>query len=1001
MHSKLFVALVVAVVVASLVAAPFPHGRDGSARADTFPTSRDPLKWPFPWDSIWNMPLHADAQYVHASINSGTGYVYTDDDVIIMAPAAPMTDVYNNYADWSGNSRCPAEGPLITRLPIPSSLVIPHEGGTPNMAAAVLQPDGQTIHQSQPFHRCTAGSYATSHYLYPEDNILTGNGIQGAHGGSGMSSLGGTIRMGELVPGGVIRHALKIGVYAQWYLAYNNDGTRGYRWPAVKADSYASTGYGGTNPEMEMGALVALRPDFNVNGLQTEPGRIVARALQDYGAYITDDTAWDATIIMTEWGNGGRVRDEFQSVWGYSFGGSENSNPWLQDLSTICNNLHVVTNNTSTTIGGGPNSDPNRRAPFAPPFAGQATATPLATNTPSPTAAPLPSPWQHGDIGAVGQAGNATYSSGTFTVEGGGADIWGTADEFHYVYQTLAGDGEIVARVASLENTDSWAKAAVMIRDTLNADSKHAMMVVTPGNGTSFQRRPTTGGTSEHTTPGDGVTAPYWVRLVRSGSTLTGYKSSNGSSWTQVGSASISMASSVYVGLAVTAHNDSTLATATFTDVSVTGSGPTPTPVPPTSTPTPTPTGAYPQVPRASTAPVIDGSVDSVWSTAPSYAVANVVQGSVSSPSDLSGSWRALWDTSYLYYLVEITDDALRNDSGSYYWDDDSIDLYIDADNSKSTSYGANDFEYFFRWNDSVVHEVKHGATSGVTFSLVAVSGGYRLEARFPWSTLLVTPVEGNLVGTDVHVNDDDDGGSRDAKKAWFTTVDNSWLDPSLFGTVQLVAGGPAPTATPTHTPGAPTATPTHTSTPTPTRTPTFTPTPASYSESFNDGQAQSWTLSSASVTSQRLRLNNWGGLSQGVYDGRAFSANYTYRVDATTGADSDNNKLRILFNYSNSSNYYYVEVGGSPSNSVTLKKKVGGSVTTLATYGSSYSIHDVWATFEVQYSSGGYITVKATRSGTATTLFNNVHDTSLTSGKIGVQGEWMVADVDNVVVNY
>ena len=367
------------------------------------------------------------------------------------------------------------------------------------------------------------------------------------------------------------------------------------------------------------------------------------------------------------------------------------------------------------------------------------------------------------------------------------------------------------------------------------------------------------------------------------------------------------------------------------------------------------------------------------------HPMANVIQGSVSSDSDLSGAWRALWDAGYLYYLVEITDEALRNDSGSNYWDDDSIDLYIDADNSKSTSYGANDYEYFFRWNDSAVHEVKHGATGGVNFGLVAVSGGYRLEVRFPWSTLGVTPAEGNLVGTDVHVNDDDNGGSRDAKKAWFTTVDNSWQDPSLFGTVQLVAAaGPAPTNTPTFTPA-----------------PTSTPTPSVYTENFDDGQAQNWTLTSAAVTSNRLRLNNWNGISQGVYDGQTFGASYVYRVDVTTGADSNNNKLRILFNYSNASNYYYVEIGGSPSNTVTLKRRVGGNVTTLATYGSSYSIHDVWATFEIQYASGGYITVKATKSGSTTTLFDNVHYASLASGKIGAQGEWMVADLDNVVVTY
>jgi beta-glucanase (GH16 family)/regulation of enolase protein 1 (concanavalin A-like superfamily) len=226
------------------------------------------------------------------------------------------------------------------------------------------------------------------------------------------------------------------------------------------------------------------------------------------------------------------------------------------------------------------------------------TVTPSRTSTPTrtPTQPPgggLPSPWQHQDVGAVGLAGNATYSSGSFTIDGGGADIWGAADEFHYVYQTLTGDGTITARVASLENTNAWAKAGVMIRESLASNSKHAMMVLTPSNGLSFQRRTATGGTSASTS-GGAATAPRWVRMVRSGSTFTAYSSTNGVNWTTVGSASISMGSSVTVGLAVTAHNDATLATAVFDNVSVTGGGPTPT-FTPTPTNTPFTGGEYTQ----------------------------------------------------------------------------------------------------------------------------------------------------------------------------------------------------------------------------------------------------------------------------------------------------------------------------------------------------------------------------------------------------------------------
>ena len=184
----------------------------------------------------------------------------------------------------------------------------------------------------------------------------------------------------------------------------------------------------------------------------------------------------------------------------------------------------------------------------------------------------LPSPWQNRDIGSVGLAGSSSYSGGTFTVKGSGADIWNTLDEFQFVYQPLNGDGSIVARVASVTNTNPWAKAGVMIREGLSDAARHAMMVMTPGSGTAFQRRTAVGGASTNTL-GPTVVAPYWVRMVRSGSTFTASVSSDGSAWTTVGSETIAMSSGVMVGLAVTSHNDAAVCTATFTNVGVAGVG--------------------------------------------------------------------------------------------------------------------------------------------------------------------------------------------------------------------------------------------------------------------------------------------------------------------------------------------------------------------------------------------------------------------------------------------
>ena len=180
----------------------------------------------------------------------------------------------------------------------------------------------------------------------------------------------------------------------------------------------------------------------------------------------------------------------------------------------------------------------------------------------TPPADPLPSGWSSRDIGAVGKAGSAAESGGTFTVRGAGADVWGTSDAFHYAYRTLSGDGTIVARVASSSGTEAWTKVGVMIRAGTDHAAAHAFMLVSEGKGLAFQRRRAAGGVSTHTSGGSG-TAPRWVKLQRTGSTIVASSSSNGSDWTEVGRDTFSMPSTVIAGLAVSSHTSSATATAT------------------------------------------------------------------------------------------------------------------------------------------------------------------------------------------------------------------------------------------------------------------------------------------------------------------------------------------------------------------------------------------------------------------------------------------------------
>src|SRR5579859_5679925 len=162
----------------------------------------------------------------------------------------------------------------------------------------------------------------------------------------------------------------------------------------------------------------------------------------------------------------------------------------------------------------------------------------------------LPSGWTDSDIGSPSLAGSATFSNNIFTVNGSGADIYGTSDQFNYAYVSVSGDQTVTARVASQQNTNGWAKSGVMIRETTAANAVYVGIYVTPSNGVDMQYRSATGVSATDLARASGIVAPYWVRLVRSGNTFTGYRSADGATWTQVGSISVTMASNAIAGLA-------------------------------------------------------------------------------------------------------------------------------------------------------------------------------------------------------------------------------------------------------------------------------------------------------------------------------------------------------------------------------------------------------------------------------------------------------------------
>jgi hypothetical protein len=192
-------------------------------------------------------------------------------------------------------------------------------------------------------------------------------------------------------------------------------------------------------------------------------------------------------------------------------------------------------------------------------------------------------------------------------------------------------------------------------------------------------------------------------------------------------------------------------------------------------------------VKQAPASPVIDGNADGTWSTADRNKIANLLYSPVSSPNDLAAGFKAMWDTNNLYLLVDVTDDVLKSDSEQGY-QDDGIEVFIDADNSKSSEYGENDYQYIFKWDKTAAkaQEVRHNRTEGVQVAIAPTADGYEMEIKFPWSTLGTKPSAGARIGLDVHVNDDDDGGDRDTKITWHDKQDNAWQNPKLFGNAEL-----------------------------------------------------------------------------------------------------------------------------------------------------------------------------------------------------------------------
>jgi hypothetical protein len=279
-----------------------------------------------------------------------------DEEIIVLRPNAPVTAVYYNDAGWTGKNRCIPTGGSIARVPIPKEFYV--FNSRKNNVAVFLLPDGRTMVHTQPFTKCLGENPTSLVKFDPVD--LYGDGRIGSHGGSGLSGIGGSLRIGELRPNGdPPRHVLKVNVYAKEALYRCATKSECATWPALNADSYAVGHYGAigaTAPfEMKMGALLAIPTSYNLATmkLETQPAKMLAWTLQNYGAYIVDDTFTPGFAINAEHGPDGSFQAQFEYDWGFKLEQRVRDNtPWVRDMQRILQALHVVTNNSAHSVGG-------------------------------------------------------------------------------------------------------------------------------------------------------------------------------------------------------------------------------------------------------------------------------------------------------------------------------------------------------------------------------------------------------------------------------------------------------------------------------------------------------------------------------------------------------------------------------------------------------------------------------------------------------------------------
>lgn len=175
----------------------------------------------------------------------------------------------------------------------------------------------------------------------------------------------------------------------------------------------------------------------------------------------------------------------------------------------------------------------------------------------------LPKPWLHADLGDVRRAGDAEFRQSAFRVRSAGTNAVGTADACHWVFQPVADRCEVVTRISKVQWTDPWARAGLMMRESLDPGARSVFVSVSSARGGVFQSREATRGESVVSLTHD-MAVPVWLKLKREGDDFLAFKSRNGMQWTLVERAILRMAKNYYAGLAVVAVREGTINESVF-----------------------------------------------------------------------------------------------------------------------------------------------------------------------------------------------------------------------------------------------------------------------------------------------------------------------------------------------------------------------------------------------------------------------------------------------------